>query len=166
MERSRRLKGQREEGIAPTVPVRAHDRPWRNRAIDYGFLSTGLRQEELLTLDLDQIVPYTVAALRQARQAWLTGVNGNGGTEQTVFLSADARQALADYLEQERPPDAGEAMPALFLTATGIPALELSRPSLPRHDQRLRRQPLPPHRVLGGVADGNQRVGDQVGGEA
>jgi integrase len=52
----------------------------------------------------------------------LTGVKGKGGTERTVFLSADARQALADYLEKERPRDVGEATPALFLTATGIPA--------------------------------------------
>ena len=45
--------------------------------------------------------------MRQARQGRLTGVKGKGGTERTVFLSADARQSLADYLEKERPRDAG-----------------------------------------------------------
>jgi integrase len=45
-----------------------------------------------------------------------------GGTERTVFLSLDARQALADYLEKDRPRDADDGTTALFLTAPGIPA--------------------------------------------
>jgi integrase len=122
LERFHRLKGQRWAGSATSAPVRAHGRPWRDRAIVYVFLSTGLRREELLNLDLDQLVPTSVAGLRQARQGRLTDVRGKGGTERTVFLSADARQALADYLEKERPRDAGEGTTALFLTATGIPA--------------------------------------------
>jgi integrase len=120
LERFHRLKGQRwAQGSAP-APVRAHGRPWRDRAIVYVLLSTGLRREELLNLNLDQLVPNSVEGLRQARQGRLTGVQGKGGNERTVFLSADARQALADYLERERPRDAGEGTPALFLSATGI----------------------------------------------
>jgi integrase len=122
LERFHRLKGQRWAKDTTAAPVRAHGRPWRDRAIVYVFLSTGLRREELVNLNLDQLMPQTVAGLRQARQGRLTGVKGKGGTERTVFLSADARQALADYLEQERLRDAGDATPALFLTATGIPA--------------------------------------------
>ena len=122
LERFHRLKGQRWANTTAAAPIRVHGRPWRDRAIVYVFLSTGLRREELLNLNLDQLVPPTVAGLRQARQGRLTGVKGKGGTERTVFLSADARQALADYLEKERPRDVGEATPALFLTATGIPA--------------------------------------------
>lgn len=122
LERFHRLKGQRWAKDAAAAPVRTHGRPWRDRAIVDVFLSTGLRREELLNLDLDQLVPNTVAGLRQARQGRLTGVKGKGGSERTVFLSADARQALADYLEKERPHDAGEGTPSLFLTATGIPA--------------------------------------------
>jgi integrase len=121
-ERFHRLRGQRWATDAAAAPVRVHGRPWRDRAIVYVFLSTGLRREELLNLNLDQLVPRTVAGLRQARQGRLTGVKGKGGTERTVFLSVDARQALADYLEKERPRDAGADTPALFLTATGIPA--------------------------------------------
>ena len=98
LERFHRLKGQRWAGSATPAPVRAHGRPWRDRAIVSVFLSTGLRREELLNLNLDQLVPRSVAGLRQARQGRLTGVKGKGGTERTVFLSADARQALADYL--------------------------------------------------------------------
>jgi integrase len=122
LERFHRLKGQRWATSSTPAPVRAHGRPWRDRAIVYVLLSTGLRREELLNLDLNQLVPNSVVGLRQARQGRLTGVQGKGGSERTVFLSADARQALAGYLEKERPRDAGEGTLALFLSATGIPA--------------------------------------------
>ena len=41
-----------------------------------------------------------------------------------MFLSKDAREALAEYLETERPKDAGDAIEseALFLSAAGTPA--------------------------------------------
>src|SRR5205807_1862996 len=86
--------------------VQAHARPWRDRAIIYLLLSTGLRREEVIRLDLDQIEPRTPEALRNARKAKITRVKGKGKTERTVFLSADARAALADYLERERHRDA------------------------------------------------------------
>jgi integrase len=122
LERFRRLKGKRWASSDTPAPVRAQGRPWRDRAIVYVLLSTGLRREELLNLNLDQLVPHSVEGLRQDRQGRLTGVQGKGGSERTVFLSADTRQALADYLEQERFRDADDGTPALFLTATGIPA--------------------------------------------
>jgi integrase len=115
-------KGRRWAKDTAAAPLHAYGRPWRDRAMVSVFLSTGLRREELLNLDLDQLAPHTVAELRQARQGRITRVKGKGGTERTVFLSADARQALADYLEKERPRDAGDGTTALFLTATGIPA--------------------------------------------
>jgi integrase len=49
-------------------------------------------------------------------------VQGKGKTERTVFLSADARSALADYLQRERSRDAGPDTTALFLSAASIPA--------------------------------------------
>jgi integrase len=49
-------------------------------------------------------------------------VRGKGQTERSVFLSADARTALADYLDRERERDAGDATKALFLSAAGLPA--------------------------------------------
>jgi len=49
-------------------------------------------------------------------------VKGKGKTERTVFLSADARLALADYLERERPRDATAMMTTLFLSANSIAA--------------------------------------------
>jgi site-specific recombinase XerD len=86
------------------------------------LLSTGLRREELVQLDLEQVSPNTVAGLRKARQGRISRVKGKGRTERTVFLSADARQALADYLEHERPRDLTDDATALFLSAAGIPA--------------------------------------------
>jgi integrase len=101
--------------------VRATGRPWRDRAIIFVLLSTGLRREELVRLDREQLEPNTAAALRLARRARLTRVRGKGQTERTVFLSADARAALADYLDRERHRDAGDTAAALFLSAVGLP---------------------------------------------
>lgn len=122
LERFHQKKGQRWVRGTEPAPVRSQGRPWRDRAIVSVLLSTGLRREELIELDLDQVRPNTVAGLRQARQGRISRVRGKGGTERTVFLSADARQALADYLERERARDAGPETAALFLSATGIPA--------------------------------------------
>ncbi|MBA2362358.1 MAG: tyrosine-type recombinase/integrase [Chloroflexia bacterium] len=93
----------------------------RDRAIVYVLLSTGLRREELVRLDLDQVVPNASSMLRKARRASIARVKGKGSTERTVFLSADARDALADYIERERARDAGPEANALFLSAAGVP---------------------------------------------
>jgi len=119
LERFHQLKGRRQKSSART---QAHGRPWRDRAIVYALLSTGLRREELVNLDLDQLEPHTPQALRMARSARITRVRGKGKSERTVFLSADARAALADYLERERPSDAEETSTALFLAAQSIAA--------------------------------------------
>lgn len=119
LERFHQLKGRRQKSSART---QAHGRPWRDRAIVYVLLSTGLRREELVHLDLDQLEPHTPEALRIARSARITRVRGKGKSERTVFLSADARAALADYLERERPSDADENSTALFLAAQSIAA--------------------------------------------
>ena len=84
------------------------------------LLGTGLRREELVNLDLDQVAPNTSEALRAAKKAKISGVRGKGGTSRTVFLGADGRTALADYLDQERPADAGATSVALFLSAVSI----------------------------------------------
>jgi integrase len=118
--RFHQAKGRRWQGQTE-IPVRAHSRPWRDRAILFVLLSTGLRREELVRLDLDQVEPHTPAALRQVRRARVRRVVGKGKTERTVFLSAEARAALADYLEQEREQDADPDSRALFLSARCLP---------------------------------------------
>ncbi|WP_158088656.1 tyrosine-type recombinase/integrase [Thermoactinospora rubra] len=116
------LKGRRHRGTGPRV--HAHARPARDRAIVYLLFGTGLRRAEFVGLDLDQLEPADPDRLRQARKARLTGVRGKGRTSRTVFLGRDARQALADYLESERPGDAAASTTpaALFLSAASIAA--------------------------------------------
>jgi integrase len=123
LKRGRRwTAGRPARTVPPVPPVRATGRPWRDRAIVYVLLSTGLRREELVRLDLAQVEPNTPALLRSVRQARITRVQGKGKTERTVFLSADARHALADYLERERLRDVGDGAAAFFLGAAGLPA--------------------------------------------
>lgn len=112
----------------------AHARPWRDRAIIYVLLSTGLRRQELVDLDLAQLRPAAPDRLRVARRARLVDVAGKNKSRRTVFLSADARTALADYLEHERPDDVDEQSEALVLSASSIasrrPGGRLSRRSV------------------------------------
>ena len=118
LERFHQHKGRRRgDGQAG---VHGHGRPLRDRAIVYLLLCTGLRREELVRLDLDQVAPNTPAGLRAARKAKIAGVRGKGRTRRHVYVSADARTALADYLERERPRDAGPGSTALFLSAASI----------------------------------------------
>ena len=99
----------------------AYRRPWRDRALVFLLLSTGLRREEVVRLDLDQVAPPTPEALRRCKRATISGVQGKGKSQRTVFLSSDARSALADYLEKERSGDAG-AVGALLVSARGLGA--------------------------------------------
>ncbi|MEU4223525.1 tyrosine-type recombinase/integrase [Nonomuraea sp. NPDC026600] len=120
------LKGRRHRGTA--ARSHAHARPLRDRVIVYLLFGTGLRRAEVVGLDLDQLESADPDRLRQTKKARLTGVRGKGRTSRTVFLGRDARQALADYLQSERPGDAaasavaGTAAVALFLSAASIAA--------------------------------------------
>jgi len=105
-----------QEGASATAtPGRCATGP-----IVHVLLSTGLRREELVTLDLTQVSPSDPGRLREAKRARLAGVAGKGGTTRTVFLSADARTAVAEYVELERPGDASGHAAALFLSAASI----------------------------------------------
>ena len=119
-----RLKGRQWNPMDEETPLRLHARPWRDRAIVFVLLSTGLRREELVNLNISQVRPNTADGLRAARRARINGVKGKGKTQRHVFLSADARLALADYLDQEHLKDKVD-MPIektpLFLSAEGIP---------------------------------------------
>lgn len=122
-----RVKGRAwRKQLAPEErpPLRSKARPQRDKAIVLVLLSTGLRREELVQLTLGQLTPQSAEPLRKARHAKLERVKGKGKTERQVFLSADARQALADYLEEERPADVNaelvmEEQP-IFLSAANV----------------------------------------------
>lgn len=113
------LKGRRH-GRTLEIPTQVRARPWRDRAIVFMLLSTGLRREELTRLNLDQITPRSASALRSSRRGQIHRVKGKGKSERTVYLSADARAALADYLERERLRDANSSTVALFLSAQEV----------------------------------------------
>lgn len=119
--RFHQLKGRQWQTGGTPAPLYPTARPWRDRAIVFLLLATGLRREELIRLDLEQVTPYTPAALRAAHRGRITRVRGKGQTERSVFLSADARTALADYLQREHPTDAPVAGGPLFLSAHGLP---------------------------------------------
>lgn len=119
--RLHQLIGRRWPG-SEASPLRAQSRPWRDRAMIFVLLSTGLRREELVRLDLEQVEPQTARALRTVHRARISRVRGKGKTERVVFLSADARQALADYLDCERPRDTTPTTSALFLSAAEVAA--------------------------------------------
>jgi len=76
-------KGRPQSGAGE---LHGHARPLRDRAHLPG---NGLRREELVNLDLDQIVPNTSEVLRAAKKAKVSGVRGKGRTTRTVFLGAD-----------------------------------------------------------------------------
>jgi integrase len=113
------LNGRRHRGSG-TAAVHRHARPLRDRAIVHLILGTGLRRAEVTGLDLAQLDPGGPAELRRVKKARLNNVRGKGRTSRTVFLGRDARHAIADYLETERPGDADDHSEALFLAARSI----------------------------------------------
>jgi len=120
LERYHQKKGRQWRG--KEAPLKEHARPKRDRAIVFTFLSTGLRREELVNLDLDQLQPNDPEQLRNARKARIVRVRGKGKTERNLYLSLDARQALADYIQFERGQDENGESTSLFLSAHKIPA--------------------------------------------
>ncbi|HUY51799.1 MAG TPA: tyrosine-type recombinase/integrase [Streptosporangiaceae bacterium] len=115
-----RLKGRRHQGPGASPATHRHARPYRDRAIVHLLFGTGLRRAEVVGVDLAQLCPNTPGELRRVKKARLTGVRGKGRTTRSVFLGIDARTALADYLETERPGDADAASTALVLAAASI----------------------------------------------
>jgi integrase len=93
-------------------PRRKGYRPYRNRAIIYTLMETGMRRAAVTHLDL--------------LQADLTGrrlsVVEKGGATHTYQISREGAQALQDYLAHERTEDAARwTSPALFLAAATVP---------------------------------------------
>ena len=116
------LRGRRHRGGQVPPAVHRHARPLRDRAVVHLILGTGLRRAEVTGLDLAQLEPADPAELRRVKKARLNGVRGKGRTSRTVFLGRDARHAIADYLESERPGDTDHHSEALFLAASSISA--------------------------------------------
>ena len=121
IERFHHLTGRRHRG-GETPVVHQHARPQRDRAIVHLILGTGLRRAEVVGLNLTQLDPADPEELRRVKKARLNDVHGKGRTSRTVFLGRDARHAIADYLQEERPGDTDSHSEALFLAASSIGA--------------------------------------------
>jgi integrase len=92
-------------------PRRTGYRPYRNRAIVYTLIETGMRRAAVTHLDQAQV---DLAGRR------LTVVE-KGGATHTYHISREGAQAIADYLVHERVQDAARwPSPALFLAAATV----------------------------------------------
>ena len=92
-------------------PIRKNYRPWRNRAMIYLLIETGMRRIGLINLDLDGL---------QADQRRLRTME-KGGLLATYMISTEGLKAVIDYLEKERPLDAGAFQAnALFLPPASV----------------------------------------------
>lgn len=78
------------------IRTHANQRPWRDRAILAVLLHTGLRAHELAGLQMWQYTPKALVRVRR---------KGRGETPM-VYLPLACREALEDYIQQERVADA------------------------------------------------------------
>jgi integrase len=93
--------------------VRKGYRPWRNRAIIYCLIETGMRRGAVSRLNLSDI-DYKKHAL---------SVQEKGGLIHCYKISRQGLEAINDYIEKERPKDADAVKrktPALFLPAESV----------------------------------------------
>lgn len=89
-------------------PTHKGFRPYRNRAIVYALIETGMRRAAVTSLDLAGV---------DWKQRTLSVVE-KGGYTHSYSISREGLQAVRDYVENERPADAEHwRSPALFLTA-------------------------------------------------
>jgi integrase len=91
-------------------PRRKGYRPYRNRAVVYALMETGMRRAAVTKLNLDDV---------DFRRKLLT-VEEKGGYTHSYQISQEGLRAIQDYLTKERTEDAVHwQSPALFLpTAT------------------------------------------------
>jgi integrase len=93
-------------------PRRQGYRPWRNRAIIYTLIETGMRRAEVTSIDLQTLDP--------ARHTVL--ITEKGGQQRKCRISREGMRAISDYLREERGGDAEHhpAAAALFLPAATV----------------------------------------------
>jgi site-specific recombinase XerD len=85
-------------------------RPYRNRAVVYLLIETGMRRAAVVDLDLED-VDFAAGTVE---------VREKGGARHTYQASQEGLNAVGDYLEHERPRDGDrQPSPALFLPDAG-----------------------------------------------
>lgn len=91
-------------------PRRKAARPWRNRAMVYTLIETGMRRAALVNIDLNDI-------------DWdksLIITREKGGYTHSYSISDQGLKAIRDYLVHERGEDSKAGATALFLPASSI----------------------------------------------
>jgi site-specific recombinase XerD len=112
--RSRDRRRCKDVEFADERPRRKGYRPWRNRAIVYALIETGMRRAAVCNLDLSEI----------DFEGRNVTVREKGGQSHRYKISKEGAKAIKDYLREERGIDQEmfPHSPALFLppeTATG-----------------------------------------------
>jgi site-specific recombinase XerD len=93
-------------------PIHKGFRPFRNRAIVYALIETGMRRAAITNLDLSSI---------DWKQRMLSVIE-KGGATHSYSISREGLEAIRDYVEREREIDAGHwKSSVLFLTANNNP---------------------------------------------
>ena len=106
-----RSKDRRRHKRGDARPVHPWYRPWRNRAIVYALIETGMRRAGIVQAELEGF---------DATSRSLT-VREKGGLAHPYKIGREGAAAIADYLEKERGRDEGLTSPALFLPAADNP---------------------------------------------
>ena len=92
-------------------PRRKGYRPWRNRAIIYTLVETGMRRAEVTSIELADVDCEHCTVL----------ITEKGGQRRRCQISKEGMKAVQEYIDQERGQDAEHrASPALFLPASTV----------------------------------------------
>ncbi|HBL23848.1 MAG TPA: hypothetical protein DDZ40_06990 [Deltaproteobacteria bacterium] len=106
--RSKSRRRYAKSGQTGERPCRKGYRAWRNRAIVYTLIETGMRRKAVTMIDRADI---------DMKRGKIT-VQEKGGARHTYEISREGMEAIKAYIENERPvDDAKWKSPALFLTA-------------------------------------------------
>jgi site-specific recombinase XerD len=110
--RSRDRRRTKDVEFADERPRRKGYRPWRNRAIVYCLIETGMRRAAVCNLDLSEI----------DFEGRNVTVREKGGQSHRYKISKEGAKAIRDYLREERGADQGmfPQSPALFLPAETV----------------------------------------------
>jgi integrase len=110
--RSRDRRRHKDIEFPDERPRRKGYRPWRNRAIIYTLIETGMRRAEVTSID--------VSTIDSERHTLL--ITEKGGRQRKCQISKEGLKAIKDYLREERGQDAEmfPQSPALFLPADTV----------------------------------------------
>src|SRR5512132_1205406 len=110
--RSRDRRRCQDIEFADERPRHKSYRPWRNRAIVYALIETGMRRAAVCSLDLSEI----------DFEGRNVTVREKGGQAHRYKIGKEAVKAIKDYIREERGGDAGmfPKSPALFLPAETV----------------------------------------------